>query len=140
MAKDKLTGRVSYRLAGQVFRQVERQAAALDISVNDWCRQAVIEKLKNQNQERQRAETSRLATPAATEQAPAMTRGELILLEEILRVRFLLRKAIGGHLASRDGLTMSLWSSVVEESKGGPEFQETLQKFLEYHGVNKPRK
>jgi hypothetical protein len=138
MAKDKLTGRVSYRLGGQVFRQVERLAAAQDISANEWCRQAVIEKLKSESPMTLRTAARHLMPGATTDQSQVMTRGERILLEEILRFRYMVYKAISSHLGSMDGLTMNLWQSVVTESNGGPNFREMLQKFLEYHGVSKP--
>jgi len=125
MTKDKLTGRVSYRLGGQVFRQAERQAAAQNLSVNEWCRQAVIEKLKGQ-------------TPAPRAETGRISRGELVLLEEILRIRFLIYYGVQAHIGSSFGLTSEVWKSLTDQANGGPRFKEIAKRWLEFYGLISP--
>jgi hypothetical protein len=133
MTKDKLTGRVSYRLAGQVFRQIERLAAAQDLSVNEWCRQAALEKLKNESPPSLRAATSN-QTPR-TEQSPGLSRGEQILLEEILRIRFLIHFGGQAQFGSSFGLTAEAWKSLTDQVGGGPRFKEVAKRWLEFYGL-----
>jgi hypothetical protein len=141
MAKDKLTGRVSYRLGGQAFKQVERLAAAQNISTNEWCRQAVIEKLKSQSQAMTRAETGpgQAAARAEASQVQVLSRGEQILLEEIMRIRFLIYHGVQNHVGSRTGLTAEGWNYLIEQAGGGPQFHEIMRRWLEFYGLIKPR-
>lgn len=117
MAKDKLTGRVSYRLGSQVFRQVERQAAARGISPNEWCRQAVIEKLKSQ----------------ATSQGQALTKVEQILAEEILRLRWLIQNGMDHYLRKKT-ITAGEWEYFVGQAGGGGQIRDEIRKWMEGHG------
>jgi hypothetical protein len=139
MAKDKLTGRVSYRLGGQVFRQVERLAAAQDISANEWCRQVVIEKLKGQSQATTRAETGPgQAARGEASQGQAVNRGEQILLEEILRTRYLFHNTIYHYLrTNKSGLSLEMFEHIVNQSNERA-FQEWLEEWQRSRRWMKP--
>lgn len=135
MAKEKLTGRVSYRLGGQVFRQVERQAAAQGVSPNEWCRQAVIEKLRGQSQATPGAGASRAAPRDEANQGEMLTRGEGVLVEELLRLRWLLQYGMRHYLAKKSSMNVEEWDFFVDQASGGEQFRDALRKWLRAHGL-----
>jgi hypothetical protein len=129
MAKGRLTEKISYRLGGEAFRQVQRQAAAQGISVNDWCRQAVIDKLVGQRAQ---------ASQAPLSQGQAVTRGEQILLEEILRTRYLFHYTIYHYLrTNKSGMSLDMFEHIVNQSNERA-FQEWLEKWQKSRRWVKP--
>jgi hypothetical protein len=129
MGKDRLTEKISYRLGGEAFRQVQRLAAAQGISVNDWCRQAVIEKLAGQRAQ---------ASQAPSGQGQAVTRGEQILLEDVLRTRYLFHNTIYHYLrTNKSGLSLEMFEHIVRDSNELA-FREWFEKWLKSHRWMKP--
>jgi HicB family len=124
-----IDGKISYRLGGEAFRQVQRQAAAQGISVNDWCRQAVIDKLAGQRAQ---------ASQAPPGQGQAVTRGEQILLEEVLRTRYLFHYTIYHYLrTNKSGMSLDMFEHIVNQSNERA-FQEWLEKWQKSRRWVKP--
>ena len=150
MPREKLTGRVSYRLTDKEHREIQRLAGKE--SVDEWCRQAARERLKA----RLDAEAHERSLNSITKHTPTsrwleyqsrtvnMSPNELVLLEEILRTRFLLIHGINTHLNRKLGLTTEVWKKIIDEAdQGGEIFKKMLQSVLKAHKItgydSKPR-
>ena len=81
--------------------------------MNDWCRDAALEKLKNL---REAAEKS---TPAETGNGTGRGIDERVLLEEIARLGYLIEHGFGIQL-SADRATDEEWIRREKESKSSP--------------------
>ncbi len=133
MAKDKLTGRVSYRLGSQAFKQVQRLAAGQDISANEWCRQVVLEKLRSQSQT---PRSNPSAQPKAEEsKTEDMTLAERIMIEEVMKVRWLLQYGVRHYAMKKTQMTVEEWQYFIDQANGGGKFLESLRKWLEVYGI-----
>ena len=133
MAKDKLTGRVSYRLGSQAFKQVQRLAAARDISTNEWCRQVVLEKLKSQSPSPPtpptQGELPQLPKAEARETGE-FTLAEQIIIQEIMRIRWLLQYGLRHYVTKKGLVTIEEWQYLIDQASGGGMFGESLKKWL----------
>jgi hypothetical protein len=105
----KLESSVSYRLTEEQWMQIAEEAGD-GVSVNDWCRDAALEKLKNL---REAAEKS---TPAETGNGTGRGIDELALLEEMARIGYLIEHGFGIQL-SANRVTDEEWIRRKKESK-----------------------
>jgi hypothetical protein len=159
MPKEKLTGRVSYRLEGEELKQVRRLAAGKNLSPNDWCREIVREKLAAiraqasqglasstrqmvAHADRVVAQTqARPAETAAPSQPPGqvLTRGERILFEELVRLRWMVETGMQMHLRG-GGVGIDKWNYLVDQVNkiGAGKAKEMVDEWLVKYGV-KPR-
>jgi hypothetical protein len=132
--KETLTGRVSYRLGDEAMRQVEKLAIGQGISANEWCRQAVLEKLAERK--RTQAAPAQATAPgppaAAPSNGPRVTEGEAMIFEEVLRLRFLIRQIVLRYMEGN--LNGHGWS-MIEHFTDGNMFWEVAAKWAERHGV-----
>jgi hypothetical protein len=109
MAKENLTERIGFRLRGEEFKQVVRLATGKDVSPDDWCREAVREKLAAIRAEASRVPASSMA-PVSADRAGSqaqgsnpMTPGEVVLFLELTRLRWLFQEFVS--CLGRDALT-----------------------------------
>jgi hypothetical protein len=105
----KLESSVSYRLTEEQWGQIAEEAGD-GVSVNDWCRDAALEKLKNL---REAAEKS---TPAETGNGTGRGVDERALLEEMARIGYLIEHGFGIQL-SANRVTDEEWIRRKKESK-----------------------
>jgi len=105
----KLESSVSYRLTEEQWMQIAEEAGD-GVSVNDWCRDAALEKLKNL---REAAEKS---TPAETGNGTGRGIDERALLEEMARIGYLIEHGFGIQL-SANRVTDEEWIRRKKESK-----------------------
>jgi len=105
----KLESSVSYRLTEEQWTQIAEEAGD-GVSVNDWCRDAALEKLKNL---REAAEKS---TPAETGNGTGRGVDERALLEEMARIGYLIEHGFGIQL-SANRVTDEEWIRRKKESK-----------------------
>jgi hypothetical protein len=111
MAKNrqKLASSVSYRLMEEQWMQIAEEAGD-EASVNDWCREAALEKLKKLR------EAGEKNTPAETGNGTERGVNDLVLLEQITRVGYLIEHGFGIQLAPNT-TTDKEWNRRVKESK-----------------------
>jgi hypothetical protein len=112
----KLASSVSYRLMEEQWMQIAEEAGD-EASVNDWCREAALEKLKKLR------EAGEISTPAGTENGTGRVADERALLEEMARLGYLIEHGFGIAL-SADKTTYREWVRRVNDSKGGASMAE----------------
>lgn len=100
---------VSYRLTEEQWMQIAEEAGD-GVSVNDWCRDAALEKLNNL---REAAEKS---TPTETRNGTGRGVDERVLLEEMARIGYLIEHGFGIQL-SANSVTDQEWIRRKKESK-----------------------
>jgi hypothetical protein len=145
MAKEKLTGRVSYRLGGEEFRQIQRLAAAKDLSPDDWCREAAREKLAAIRAQTARGQAGSQVQGQPTQPAPPsqsqgqkMTVGELILFQELIRLRWLFQTSL--RYFGKDGLTVEGWNYLSDQANRlDGQARKMAEDWLVTYGVLKPK-
>ena len=105
----KLETFISYRVS-QEQRQLFAEVAGDEASVNDWCRQAALEKLEKL---RKAGEKN---TPAETGNGTGRVADDGALLEEIVRLGYLIEHGFGIQLAG-DKPAYKEWIRRVKDSK-----------------------
>ena len=109
MKRRKLENFISYRVS-QEQHQLFAEVAGDEASVNDWCREAALEKLKKLR------EAGEKNTPAETGNRTGRLADERALLEEIARLGYLIENGFGIQL-SANRTTDREWIRRVRESK-----------------------
>lgn len=162
MAKEKLTERISYRLGGEEHRHIQRLAAGKNLTPDEWCREIVREKLAAiraqasqglasstrqmvANADRVAAQSQAQARPAEPPAAPSqppgqvLTRGERILFEELVRLRWMVETGMQMHLRG-GGVGIDKWNYLVDQVNkiGAGKATEMVNDWLVKYGV-KPR-
>jgi hypothetical protein len=112
----KLASSVSYRLMEEQWMQIAEEAGD-EASVNDWCREAALEKLKKLR------EAGEISTLAEAGIRSGRVADERVLLEEIARLRYLIEHGFGIAL-SADKTTYREWVRRVKDSKDGANLPE----------------
>ena len=107
--RQKLASSVSYRLMEEQWMQIAEEAGD-EASVNDWCREAALEKLKKLR------EAGEKSTPAETGNGADRVADERVLLEEMARLGYLIEHGFGIAL-SADKTTYREWVRRVKDSK-----------------------
>ena len=143
MPKEKLTERISYRIGGEELRQIQRVAAG-KMSPDDWCRAAVREKLawlRAQGAPKPQPQIQPAAPPAAPSQPPGqvLSRGEMILFEELVRLRWMVETGMQIHLRG-GGVSIDHWNYMIEQVNkiGAGKAKEMVEGWLVKYGV-KPK-
>ena len=109
--KAKLTENISYRLGEEAMKEIERLAADQGVSVNEWCRQAAIEK-------------------ARAGSLPPLTGANWMFALELVSIRFLLTNVV--EMAVTGKLSAESWKDLSREVRtAGPKFMEFWRKRLE---------
>jgi hypothetical protein len=116
MKRRKLENFISYRVS-QEQRQLFAEVAGDEASVNDWCREAALEKLKKLR------EAGEKNTPAETGNGTGQVADVGALLEEIARLGYLIEHGFGIHLAG-DKPAYKEWMRRVKDSKDGGSLAE----------------
>ena len=116
MKQRKLETFISYRVS-QEQRQLFAEVAGDEASVNDWCREAALEKLKKLR------EAGEKNTPAETGNGTGHIADDGALLEEIARLGYLIEHGFGIQL-SGDKPAYKEWVRRVKDSKGGANLAE----------------
>ena len=120
MKRTTLTNTVAYRVTAEQWRRLEEEAENGEVSVHDWCREAVLEKLQNlqkatEQSSRPPAETG-TRPPAETGNGTASSVNELLVLEKISRLEYLIEHGFAiQHSANRT--TDEEWMRRVKDSK-----------------------
>ena len=110
MKRVRLTERISYRLTEEDLREIQSEVEDEGGSVNDWCRDAALEKLKNLR------EAGKKSTQAETVNGTGRGIDERALLEEIARLGYLIEHGFGIQL-SANRVTDEEWIRRKKESK-----------------------
>ena len=116
MKRGKLETFISYRVS-QEERQLFAEVAGDEASVNDWCREAALEKLKKLR------EAGKKSTPAETGNGTGRGIDERALLEELARIGYLIEHGFGIQL-SGDKPAYKEWVRRVKDSKSGANLAE----------------
>src|SRR5262245_30958452 len=110
MKRVRLNVRISYRLTEEDLRQIQLEVEDEGGSVNDWCRDAVLEKL------RKLREAGEKSTPAETGNGTERGVNDWVLSEQITRIEYLIEHGFGIAL-SADKTTYREWVRRVKDSK-----------------------
>src|SRR5262245_8178123 len=109
MKRRKLETFISYRVS-QEERQLFAEVAGDEASVNDWCREAALEKLKKSR------EAGEKNTPAERRNGTGQVADDGALLEAIARLEYLIEHGFGIQL-SADKTSYKEWVRRVKDSK-----------------------
>jgi len=121
MKRRKLENFISYRVS-QEQRQLFAEVAGDEASVNDWCREAALEKLEKLR------ESGKKNTPAETGNGTGRVADDGALLEEIARLGYLIEHGFGIQL-SADKTNYKEWVRRVKDSKAAAGLAEmTLER------------
>lgn len=119
MKRTALTNTVAYRVTAEQWRRLEEEAENDEVSVHDWRREAVLEKLQNLQKatEQSSRPPAEIGTHPLAETGNGITRSvnELLLLEKISRLEYLIEHGLGMQLSS--GGNYGEWKVRVRESK-----------------------
>ena len=110
MKRPRLSSKISYRVSEEQRRRIEEEAEEEEVSANDWCRDAALEKLDSL---RNAAEKN---TPAEAGNGTGLVVNERVLLEQIARLGYLIEHGFGIQLAA-DRMTDAEWVRRIKESK-----------------------
>ena len=116
MKRGKLETFISYRVS-QEERQLFAEVAGDEASVNDWCREAALEKL---NKLREAGEKN---TPAERGNGTGQVADDEALLEAIARLGYLIEHGFGIQLAG-DKPAYKEWMRRVKDSKNDANLAE----------------
>jgi hypothetical protein len=109
--KAKLTENISYRLGEEAMAEIQRLADEQGVSVNEWCRQAAIEK-------------------ARAGSLPPLTGANWLFALELARIRFLLMNVVETAVTGK--LSAESWKGLSKEVRtSGPTFMNFWRKLLE---------
>lgn len=108
MKRGKLETFISYRVS-QEERQLFAEVAGDEASVNDWCREAALEKLKKLR------EAGEKNTPAETGNRTGRVSDERVLLDGIARLGYLIEHGFGIQL-SGDKTSYKEWLRRVKDA------------------------
>ena len=108
MKRRKLENFISYRVS-QEQRQLFAEVAGDEASVNDWCREAALEKLKKLR------EAGEKNTPAETGNRTGRVSDERVLLDGIARLGYLIEHGFGIQL-SGDKTSYKEWLRRVKDA------------------------
>jgi hypothetical protein len=113
MKRATLKNTIGFRVSEEQWHRIEEEAENDEVSVHDWCRDAVLEKLERLGNG---AEKSR---PKETENGRDLVINETLLYAEIAAIRYLLGSGFG--LLSAGDLSVEKWNEKVREVDNFPE-------------------
>jgi hypothetical protein len=74
-----------------------------------------------------------LMSGASRDQAPTLI--ERIMVQEIMRIRWLIQHGMSHYLRRRESMAVDEWQYLLEQANGNGQFTEALKKWLEAYGV-----
>jgi hypothetical protein len=92
MKRTRLTNTIAYRVSEDQWRRIQEEAEKDEVSIHDWCREAVLEKLQNL---REATMEQGPRPPAEIGNGIAGGANELLLLEKISRLEYLIEHGFG---------------------------------------------